>query len=132
MTRTYVLVNQKGGVGKTTTAINLAAYLAEAGRRVLLVDLDPQANATACLGVDRKTVTTGTYEAILGETPAGSSILHNPKLQLSLLPSSASLAGAQVELVGMEDRESLLRRALSPLDGRYDYVLIDCLPPSAC
>jgi chromosome partitioning protein len=128
MTRTYVLVNQKGGVGKTTTAINLGAYLAEAGRRVLLVDLDPQANATACLGIDRKTVTTGTYEAILGETPAGSSILHNPKLQLSLLPSSASLAGAQVELVGMEDRESLLRRALSPLDGRYDYVLIDCPP----
>jgi len=128
MTRTYALVNQKGGVGKTTTAINLGAYLAEAGRRVLLVDLDPQANATACLGVDRKTVTNGTYEAVLGQAPAGSGILHNPKLQLSLLPSSSALAGAQVELVGMEDRESLLRRALSPLNGRYDYVLIDCPP----
>ena len=129
MTRTYALVNQKGGVGKTTTAINLGAYLAEAGQRVLLVDLDPQANATACLGVDHKGVTTGTYEALIGETPASKSILHNPRLQLSLLPSSTALAGAQIELVGMPEREQLLRRALAPLDGRFDYILIDC-PPS--
>lgn len=129
MTRTYALVNQKGGVGKTTTAINLGAYLAEAGLKVLLVDLDPQANATSCLGVDHGAVATGTYEALIGQTPAPNSILHSPNLKLSLLPSSTALAGAQVELVGMEGREALLRRALSPLDGRFDYILIDC-PPS--
>ncbi|MEW6568814.1 MAG: ParA family protein [Chloroflexota bacterium] len=129
MTRTYALVNQKGGVGKTTTAINLGAYLAEAGMRVLLVDLDPQANATACLGVNHKDVTTGTYEALIGQTPASDSLLHSPNLKLTLLPSSAALAGAQVELVNMEGREALLRRALVPLDGRFDYILIDC-PPS--
>ncbi len=129
MTRTYALVNQKGGVGKTTTAINLGAYLAEAGMRVLLVDLDPQANATACLGVNLKDVSSGTYEALIGEIPAGESLLHSPNLKLTLLPSSTALAGAQVELVTMDEREHLLRRALAPLDGRFDYVLIDC-PPS--
>jgi chromosome partitioning protein len=129
MTRVYALVNQKGGVGKTTTAINLGAYLAEAGQRVLIVDLDPQSNATACLGVDHQSVTAGTYEALIGRVPCSESILHNPRLKLSLLPSSAALAGAQVELVGMQGREFLLRKCLRPLDGRYDYTFIDC-PPS--
>jgi chromosome partitioning protein len=92
MTRIYTLVNQKGGVGKTTTAINLGAYLAYFGQRVLLVDLDPQANATSCLGVDRKTVRSGTYEAMLGHVQAANSLLHNPRLKLSLLPSSQALA----------------------------------------
>ena len=129
MTRTYTLVNQKGGVGKTTTAINLGAYLAHAGQRVLLVDLDPQANATSCLGIAHAAVQSGTYEAMMGETPASDSILTSARLQLSLLPSSAALAGAQVELVNMPEREQRLRRALDPLDGRFDYILIDC-PPS--
>jgi chromosome partitioning protein len=129
VTRHLALVNQKGGVGKTTTAINLSAYVAEAGQRVLLVDLDPQANATACLGINHTEVKGGTYDALIGRSQAADHILHNPKLKLSILPSSPSLAGAQVELVEIENRESLLLRALKPLEGRYDYVFIDC-PPS--
>jgi len=129
VTRIYTLANQKGGVGKTTTAINLGAYLAQFDQRVLMVDLDPQANATACLGVDKRTVQGSTYEALLnGDAPA-SYILFNERLQLSLLPSSPALAGAEVELVAESNREFLLRAALASLDGKYDYILIDC-PPS--
>lgn len=129
MTRIYTLVNQKGGVGKTTTAINLGAYLAQLGQRVLIVDLDPQANATSCLGVDKRAVQMGTYEALLnGDLPA-SSILFNERLNLALLPSSPSLAGAEVELVDESAREFRLKNALTSLDGKYDYILIDC-PPS--
>jgi len=129
VTRIYTLANQKGGVGKTTTAISLAAYLAQAGQRVLLVDLDPQANATACLGIDYSTVERGTYDVMLGLTPATEALLHSPEIQLHLLPSSPALAGAQVELVDVADRERRLVQALSPIRERYDYVLIDC-PPS--
>ena len=100
MGRTYTLVNQKGGVGKTTTVINLGAYLAYFGQRVLLVDLDPQANATACLGVDKESVRGGTYESLIDNSPAASHILHNPRLKISLLPASPAMAGAEVELVG--------------------------------
>ncbi len=128
MTRTYTLANQKGGVGKTTTAINLGAYLAKHGMNVLVVDLDPQANATSCLGVDKLKVGGGTYQALLGSPPAPF-ILLNERLKLSLLPSSPDLAGAEVELVEELARETKLKRALQPLDGRYDYILIDC-PPS--
>ena len=129
MTRIYTLVNQKGGVGKTTTAINLGAYLAKSGQRVLIVDLDPQANATSCLGVDKRSVQSGIYEALLnGDAPA-SSILFNERLRLALLPSSPSLAGAEVELVEESNREFKLRDALTSFDGKYDYILIDC-PPS--
>jgi chromosome partitioning protein len=129
MHRIYTLVNQKGGVGKTTTAINLAAYLAQMGQRVLVVDLDPQANATSSLGVEKRSVQSGTYEALIhGEiTPA--SILFNERLRLSLLPSSPALAGAEVELVDEPNREFRLRTALETLDHKYDYILIDC-PPS--
>jgi len=129
VTRIYTLVNQKGGVGKTTTAINLGAYLAQLGQRVLVVDLDPQANATSCLGVDKRAVQGGTYESLFnGELPA-SSILFNERLKLSLLPASPSLAGAEVELVEESSREFRLKNALQTLRGKYDYVLIDC-PPS--
>jgi chromosome partitioning protein len=129
MTRIYTLVNQKGGVGKTTTAINLAAYLAKLDQRVLVVDLDPQANATSCLGVDKHAVQSGTYEAILNEDAPAAFILYNERLQLSLLPSSPALAGAEVELVDEPGREFRLRSALDSLDDKYDYILIDC-PPS--
>jgi chromosome partitioning protein len=129
MGRIYTLVNQKGGVGKTTTAINLGAYLAYFGQRILVVDLDPQANATSCLGVEKRSVKGGTYDALIGASPAAAHILHNPRLKLSLLPSSAGLAGAEVELVPELARESRLRDALKPLIDRYDYILIDC-PPS--
>ena len=129
VTRIYTLVNQKGGVGKTTTAINLGAYLAQLGQRVLIVDLDPQANATSCLGVDKRAVQGSTYEALLNSDIPTSSILFNDRLQLALLPSSPSLAGAEVELVDESHREFRLRSALETLDGKYDYILIDC-PPS--
>ena len=129
MTRIYTLVNQKGGVGKTTTTINLGAYLGQLGQRVLVVDLDPQANATSCLGVDKSNVQSGTYEALLGDTKIAASILLNERLKLSLLPSSSSLAGAEVELVDELARESRLRKALVQIKDRYDYILIDC-PPS--
>jgi len=129
MGRTYTLVNQKGGVGKTTTAINLGAYLAYFGQRVLLVDLDPQANATSCLGVDKQTVRAGTYEVLINSSSAANHILHNPRLKLSLLPASPALAGAEIELVGELARESFLKKALQPIGDRYDYILIDC-PPS--
>ncbi len=128
MARIYTLVNQKGGVGKTTTAINLGAYLAQFGQQVLIVDLDPQANATSCLGVDKNTVRGGTYEALLNGS-AAPYILLNEKLRLSLLPSSPALAGAEVELVNEMGRESRLKKALQPLVERYDYILVDC-PPS--
>lgn len=129
MARIYTLVNQKGGVGKTTTAINLGAYLAEQGQRVLIVDIDPQANATSCLGIDKHGVEQGAYQALLGGTPTTSLVLYNERLKLSLLPSSPALAGAEVELVDEDQRNTRLRSALAPLQERYDYILLDC-PPS--
>lgn len=129
MGRIYTLANQKGGVGKTTTAINLGAFLAFYGQRVLLVDLDPQANATSCLGIDKNNVRSGTYETLIGQGATSAHTLHNPRLKLSLLPASSALAGAEVELVGEQARESFLKKALVPLATRYDYILIDC-PPS--
>lgn len=129
MTRVYTLVNQKGGVGKTTTAINLGAYLSYFGQRVLLVDIDPQANTTSSLGIDKYHVKAGTYQCLVGQATASSAILHNPKLKISLLPSSPSLAGAEIELVDVEKREEKLNNVLAPILDRYDYILIDC-PPS--
>lgn len=129
MTQILVLANQKGGVGKTTTAINLGAYLAKYGQRVLIADIDPQANATSSLGVDKNSVSVSAYEALLsGDVPA-SAILFNERLQLSLLPSSPALAGAEVELVEEPGREFRLRDALAAFNDKYDYILIDC-PPS--
>ena len=95
MTRIYSFANQKGGVGKTTTVINLGAYLAYFGQRVLLVDLDPQANATSCLKIDKYKTRGGTYEVLIDSAPADRYILHNPRLKLSILPSSAALAGGE-------------------------------------
>lgn len=129
MARIYSLVNQKGGVGKTTSAINLGAYLGYFGQRVLLVDLDPQANATSSLGVDKNSVRQGTYEVLIGQAPLAAQILHNPRLKISLLPSSPALAGAEIELVDMSGREERLRNVLQPVLERYNYILIDC-PPS--
>jgi chromosome partitioning protein len=129
MTLTYTLVNQKGGVGKTTTAINLGAYLAKLNQRVLIVDLDPQANATSSLGVDKGVVQTSTYDALLSGDVPSASLLHNERLKLSLLPSAPSLAGAEVELVDEDGREFRLRTALETLNRKFDYILIDC-PPS--
>ena len=125
----YTMANQKGGVGKTTSTINLGAFLAHYGKNVLLVDIDPQSNATSSLGIDKLNVTGGTYQALLGESNLREYILHNPKLNLSILPASPDLAGAEVELVNEVGREHLLKRKLLPLADDFDYILIDC-PPS--
>jgi chromosome partitioning protein len=129
MGRIYTIANQKGGVGKTTTAVNLGAFLATFGQRILLVDLDPQANASSCLGIDKQAVKNSSYDVVIGASPAINNILYNQRLKLSLLPSSPALAGAEVELVSVISRETRLREALHPLIDRYDYILIDC-PPS--
>ena len=129
MTHIYTLVNQKGGVGKTTTAINLAASLDNLGKRVLLVDLDPQANATSSLGIDKNKVAGGVYDVLIGDGSAADYVLHSPKLKLALLPASPALAGAEIELVSLLARENQLIKGLKPVEKNYDYILIDC-PPS--
>ncbi len=129
MARIYTLVNQKGGVGKTTCAINLAAYLGYYGQRVLLVDLDPQANATSSVGLDKRAIKLGTYEVLIGSAPIIPQIWHSPRFKLSVLPSSPALSGAEVELLDISRREYRLREVLAAIGGRYDYILIDC-PPS--
>ena len=129
MAKIYTLVNQKGGVGKTTSAINLGAFLGNYGQKVLIIDLDPQANATSSLGIDKSSVKSGTYEVLIGSAPITPSILHNPRLKLSILPSSPALAGAEVELLGMDNREFRLKSVIEPVLDRYNYILIDC-PPS--
>jgi chromosome partitioning protein len=120
------VVNQKGGVGKTTSCVNLVAALNEAGKRVLLCDFDPQANATSGMGVD-KTVSKGIYHVVIGEVPAAEAVVHTRFGDV--LPSNKALAGAGIELIGMEQREFLLRNALNSLRDQYDFILIDC-PPS--
>ncbi len=121
--------NQKGGVGKTTTVVNLSAYLALEGRRVLVVDLDPQANATSGLGHDKTTVVRSIHEAIGGGSPAESLVVPTSIVGLSLIAASTDLAGLEIELVPLSRRERRLHDALSPLRERFDYILLDC-PPS--
>ncbi len=129
MARTYTLVNQKGGVGKTTSAINISAYLGYYGQRVLLVDLDPQANATSSVGLDKRAIKQGTYEVLIGSAPIIPQIWHSPRFKLSVLPSSPALSGAEIELIDIEKREFRLRDILATVQNRFDYILIDC-PPS--
>ncbi len=129
MTRIYAFANQKGGVGKTTTAVNLGAYLAEAGRRVLLVDLDPQANATSSLGIEPASVQTSLYDALIRRQALDDLILTTTHERLYLAPSAPALAGAEVEMVSMLAREYLLRRVLETVADGCDDILIDC-PPS--
>ena len=123
------LLNQKGGVGKTTTVVNLSAYLASSGRRVLIVDLDAQANATSALGYDKNQMQPSTYELLLEQLSPERVCLHHEEFKLDLLPSNPSLAAAEIELVHVIGREYRLRKALEYVDGEYDYILIDS-PPS--
>ncbi len=130
MSRVIAIVNQKGGVGKTTTAINLGASLAVAERRTLIIDIDPQANASSGLGLDRKPDTPNIYDVLIGAKTLEDSIhkgIHFPLLDL--VPSTRDLVGAEIEMVGMPSRETVLRRALEKVRETYEFVLIDC-PPS--
>jgi chromosome partitioning protein len=130
MSRIIAIANQKGGVGKTTTAINLGASLAVAEKRTLIIDIDPQANASSGLGLDRKTENPNIYDVLVGSRSLESAIrkqVHFP--YLDLVPSTRDLVGAEIEMVSMLSRETVLRRALEPVRPYYEYILVDC-PPS--
>lgn len=129
MGRIIAVANQKGGVGKTTTAVNLSACLADAGRRVLLVDVDPQGNATSGLGFNRKTLTSSVYELLLDDIAAREAMIRTGISGLELIPATIDLAGAEIELVPRISRENRLKRALHPIRGEFDFIVIDC-PPS--
>ena len=129
MGKTIAIVNQKGGVGKTTTSVNLAASIGSLGYKTLLVDVDPQGNATSGLGVNKKEVVKSTYDMIVAGTKAGEILIETPFKKLDLLPSNINLAGAELELVDMQGRDSRIKNALAPLKEKYDFIIIDC-PPS--
>jgi chromosome partitioning protein len=129
MGKIIAVVNQKGGVGKTTTAVNLGAYLAHLGKQVLLVDIDPQANATSGIGIDHKNLEYGVYEAIVGIMPIYEVIKRTMQDGFKVAPATISIAGAGVEMVNMEDREYKLSKILNSIKDEYDYIIIDG-PPS--
>jgi len=131
MSRIISIVNQKGGVGKTTTAINLAAYLAHLGKSVLLVDLDPQGNASSGIGVNYKKIEKGVYHPLISQAPFKEIVMPTDIDSLKVAPSTVDLAGARVELVDLETREFKLYEALLEVRNDYDYIIIDC-PPSLC
>lgn len=129
MGKIIAVANQKGGVGKTTTSVNLAAGLAFKGKRVLLLDTDPQGNATSGIGINRREIEYSVYDCLINATPAKDAIAHTYQDRLDCLPSNIELAGAEVELVGVENRESRLKTCLSAIKDDYDFIIIDC-PPS--
>lgn len=129
MSRTIVIANQKGGVGKTTTAINLSTCLAEKGFRVLMIDEDPQGNASSGLGIDKSAVEASVYQVLLGTVPASEAVIKTEYENLFVLPSSMDLAAAEVELVNIPNRERMLKIAIDEIRDLYDYIIIDS-PPS--
>lgn len=129
MGKIIAITNQKGGVGKTTTSINLAAGLGMLGKKTLLVDVDPQGNSSSGLGIDRRKLKTSVYDVLIGTQDVEAVCIQTEFKNLDIVPSSMDLAGAEIELIDLERRESVLKNALVPLRERYDYMLIDC-PPS--
>jgi chromosome partitioning protein len=129
MGRIIAVANQKGGVGKTTTSTNLSACLAELNKRVLLIDIDPQGNATSGVGVDKNQLDNTVYEMIIGECEMEDCLLENVIDNLDLLPSNVNLAGAEIDLIGVEAREFILKKQIDEIKDNYDFIIIDC-PPS--
>ena len=129
MGRAIVVANQKGGVGKTTTAINLAACLAEAGQKVLTIDMDPQGNMTSGLGVDKDAIENTVYELLLGESSVEDCLQKEVIENLSVIGSNINLSAAEIELIGEEEKEYILQKAIAPIRDNYDFIIIDC-PPS--
>ena len=129
MGRIIAVANQKGGVGKTTTAINLSACLAEQGEKVLVIDMDPQGNTTSGFGVDKNDLDDTIYELLIGESDVQECIIENVMENLSLIPSNVNLSGAEIELIGVNHKEYILREQIHPLRDQYDFIIIDC-PPS--
>lgn len=129
MGKVIAIVNQKGGVGKTTTAVNLTAAVGAKGKKVLLVDIDPQGNATSGLGINKREVKLSSYDNIISGVPAAQTIIHSPFKNVNVIPSTMDLAGAELELVDVERREAKLRTCLALIKADYDYIFLDC-PPS--
>ena len=128
MAKIMAVVTQKGGVGKTTSAVNLASALGELGKKCLLVDIDPQGNATSGVGVDKRAVKKSTYDLLMGETDGTSAVVKTPFQNLWIIPASLALAGAEIEMVDVPHREKRLKAALAPCREQFDFILIDCPP----
>ena len=129
MGRVIAVANQKGGVGKSTTAINLSACLAEKEKKVLTIDMDPQGNTTSGLGVDKNNVENTLYELLLGEAETKNTIVKDVVENVDLIPSNVNLSGAEIELIGVDEKEYILKKIIDKVRRKYDYIIIDC-PPS--
>lgn len=129
MAKTVSVLNQKGGVGKTTTAVNLSAAIGARGKKLLLVDIDPQGNSTSGYGINKREIKNSSYELLTGEIKASEAIIHTEFEGIDIIPANMNLAGAELEIIDMKNRESILKNALAEVWDNYDYIFLDC-PPS--